>query len=141
MWCKFGQVARKVLMQRNPRITWSPHSRGGAPPPRMKSLVLNVSFSERALSEHLKFTVRRHKFNQDSLCSPFPPQKKKIQWGRFSQLTIAERSWAWVVRRGFGAGGSALHPNVGTHPTSRCRLNLAHTRQSRPDSGLGFQVG
>ena len=28
----------------------------------------------------------------------------------------------------------------GLTPSSRCRANTAHTRQSRPDSGLGFQV-
>jgi len=33
--------------------------------------------------------------------------------------------------RGFGGLGSGTH---------RFRANMAHVRQSRPDSGLGFQV-
>jgi len=49
-----------------------------------------------------------------------------LKYGRTSQLGIVEIP--------FLAGLKDL-------PSSpRCRANMAHVRQSRPDSGLGFQV-
>jgi len=36
------------------------------------------------------------------------------------------------------AGGTG--PEAGVPTVVRCRANMAHVRQSRPDSGLGFQV-
>ena len=34
----------------------------------------------------------------------------------------------------------AVATRLGAEKPNRCRANMAHTRQSRPDSGLGFEV-
>ena len=40
----------------------------------------------------------------------------------------------------FQAGGGVASSMVKRVASNRFRANMAHTRQSRPDSGLGFQV-
>jgi len=34
--------------------------------------------------------------------------------------------------------GGLRHPSIRSVEVYRCRANMAHIRQSRPDSGLGF---
>jgi len=56
-----------------------------------------------------------------------------------------------ACRTGSALGRSLAHTHTHTHhhrppvphqgtPSRRCRANMAHTRQPRPDYGLGFQV-
>ena len=46
----------------------------------------------------------------------------------------------FVLNRLDGQGGAMCVRSMKPQPPTRCRANVAHVRQSRPDSGLGFQV-
>jgi len=56
-----------------------------------------------------------------------------VKWIRTSWLTIKD-SLSFVMSSNIGCPGQ---PTV---VRNRCRANMAHIRQSRPDSSLGFQV-
>jgi len=88
----------------------------GEPKPVNFAFGSNPLASFQALSGRLKFTVRRHKFNKDYLfwSGKEPGRTKSVSPSR-------------------------VRP-AGTNILSRCRAKLAHKIQSRPASGLGFQV-
>ena len=58
------------------------------------------------------------------------PADYEGSYGRFSTT--------YQQARGVPASSTSLLRSI--EPKSRCRPNMAHIRQSRPDSGLGFQV-
>ena len=110
-----------------------------------------VDPSVRALSGRLKFIVRRHKFKKDSIswvgCHTWtihrPYGRQSVGTCRGTLLVRNRFPLGTYSRTMSGAvwcswwGGRFLMSEV---PLYRCQANMAHVRQSRPDSGLGFQV-
>ena len=67
-------------------------------------------------------------------CSPTPTPYTLLQGSRFGVLVRRRRPV--VVLRGLTCRAEPPRSVFGAQVC--CRVNMAHTRQSRPDSGLGF---
>ena len=72
-----------------------------------------------------------------------PPQNTP----KISELKFSQNVWDVKPTRIEGGGAKQVEmgeretlPPPPSFPSGRCRVSMAHSRQSRPDSGLGFQV-
>ena len=68
-------------------------------------------------------------------------KRKHVPWCRTRQ-TLEPLAWRWshCHCRLVLSADSIYAPSWRAHAPLRCRANLAHVRQSRPDYGLRFQV-
>ena len=119
-----------------------------------------VDPSFRALSGRLKFTVRRHKFNKDSLSLGWvtdrrgskiervldaeAPNRRADQLSLFRvSVLVSEIASSLFIKCSMQRLRIAAQCGPGLRSDAyspQPQANVAHISQSRPDSGLGFQV-